>query len=54
MNLSLYGQRRISMNISTIKNDFPFFKDNDLVYLDSGATAQKPQVVLDSMDNYYK
>ena len=42
------------MNINTIKNDFPFFKDNDLVYLDSGATAQKPQVVLESMNNFYK
>lgn len=42
------------MNINQIKNDFPFFKNNDLVYLDSGSTAQKPQVVFDAMDGYYK
>lgn len=42
------------MKINMIKNDFPFFQKNNLVYLDSGATAQKPQVVLDSMDDFYK
>ncbi len=42
------------MNINTLKNDFPFFKNNKLVYLDSGATAQKPQIVLDSMNEFHK
>jgi len=35
------------------KDDFPFFKDNDLIYLDNAATSQKPQVVLDKMNEYY-
>jgi len=36
------------------KNLFPIFKNNpDLHYLDSGATALKPQVVLDKMMEYY-
>ena len=32
------------------KNDFPIFSNNpDLIYLDTAASAQKPQVVLDKM-----
>ncbi len=36
------------------KSDFPFFKDNKTVYLDSGATTQKPQIVIDSQIEYYE
>lgn len=37
-----------------MREQFPFFKANpDLVYLDSAATAQKPQVVLDALTKYY-
>lgn len=36
------------------KDDFPILKNNDIVYLDSGATTQKPQYVIDAMDNFYK
>lgn len=36
-----------------MKNQFPIFKKNpDLVYLDSGATTLKPQVVIDKMNEY--
>lgn len=40
------------MNNNLFRNDFPFFNDKKNVYLDSGATAQKPQVVFDAMDEY--
>ena len=39
------------MNIDKIKKEFPIFdekiKNNDLVYLDSANSSQKPKVVLD-------
>ena len=45
-------------NHSTIINDFPILSrkvnNRPLIYLDSAATAQKPQVVIDAVDNYYK
>src|SRR5690349_19349350 len=35
------------------KADFPIFKNNPgIVYLDSGATSQKPQVVIDAIKNF--
>lgn len=43
---------------ATVKLDFPILKKgvngHTLVYLDSGATSQKPSVVLDSERNYYE
>ena len=45
-------------NHSTIRTDFPILSrkvnNRPLIYLDSAATAQKPQVVIDAVDNYYK
>jgi cysteine desulfurase/selenocysteine lyase len=45
-------------NHSIIRNDFPILSrkvnNKPLIYLDSAATAQKPQVVIDAVDNYYK
>lgn len=36
------------------RDDFPFFAAHpELVYLDSAATAQKPQIVLDALTDYY-
>lgn len=36
------------------KKDFPIFsKRPDLVYLDTGASAQKPQVVIDALADFY-
>lgn len=38
-----------------IKKDFPVLTNNpNLVYLDSGATSLKPQVVIDKLDEYYE
>lgn len=38
-----------------MKNDFPIFRNNKgLVYLDSAATSQKPQSVIDAINTYYK
>lgn len=35
------------------KDFFPFFNSTKTVYLDNAATTQKPQVVLDSINEYY-
>jgi len=41
-----------------IKNDFPIFKrrvhGKPLIYLDNAATTQKPESVINSIDNYYR
>lgn len=36
------------------KKDFPIFKNKDIVYLDSGATSQKPKMVIDRIEEFYK
>lgn len=36
------------------KKDFPFFEKNDLVYLDSAATSQKPEAVIQSLNDFYR
>ena len=44
-------------NINTIRNDFPILNrtvnGKSLVYLDNGATAQKPKAVIDAVNHYY-
>ncbi|MFH2022382.1 MAG: aminotransferase class V-fold PLP-dependent enzyme, partial [Patescibacteria group bacterium] len=46
------------MKINQVKPDFPIFKQQvngqPLVYLDSAATSQKPQVVIDAISHYYQ
>lgn len=42
------------MKSEEIKKDFPLLRDSDCVYLDSGATAQKPDCVIDAVDNFYR
>ena len=32
------------------KKDFPIFNNRKITYLDSGATTQKPQYVIDAID----
>ncbi len=36
------------------KKDFPYFQKSKTVYLDNGATTQKPKVVIDSQVEYYE
>ena len=45
------------MNIDKIKKEFPIFDEkihnNDLVYLDSANSSQKPRIVLDKNSIFY-
>jgi cysteine desulfurase / selenocysteine lyase len=49
---------KISINIDKIRADFPILSrkvnGKPLIYFDNGATAQKPQVVIDVLEKYYK
>jgi len=36
------------------REDFPLLKNRDIAYLDSGATTQKPQYVLDKLNEFYE
>jgi len=47
------------LDVEKIRTDFPIlsrevYPDVPLVYLDSAATSQKPQVVIEAMDAYYR
>ena len=49
----------MSVDLSRYKNDFPILKrkvrgGNTLIYLDSGATSQKPEVVIQAEANFYR
>ena len=45
------------MNIDNIKKEFPIFdekiQNNDLVYLDSANSSQKPKIVIDKINEFY-
>jgi cysteine desulfurase/selenocysteine lyase len=41
------------IDINKIRSDFPIFTDKLLVYLDSSATTQKPQQVINSISDFY-
>ncbi|MCD4664464.1 MAG: cysteine desulfurase [Bacteroidales bacterium] len=47
----------MSFNINKIRKDFPALEQmvygKPLVYLDNAATTQKPQIVIDTISNYY-
>ncbi|MFB9973160.1 cysteine desulfurase [Allobacillus sp. SKP2-8] len=46
------------MNMAEVRKQFPILDQevngHPLVYLDSAATSQKPQVVIDAIDDYYR
>jgi cysteine desulfurase / selenocysteine lyase len=49
----------MSFNVAKVRKDFPIFErtirdGKKLVYLDSGATSQKPLAVIDAESNFYK
>ena len=44
----------MNSRIINCKNDFPIFKNENITYLDSASTSQKPQCVIDSMVDFYQ
>ncbi len=46
-----------TLDVAAIRRQFPILsreiKGNPLIYLDNGATSQKPQAVIDSIEQYY-
>lgn len=42
------------LEIEEIRKDFPIFKESNLVYLDNGATTQKPMQVINAISEFYK
>ena len=50
---------KIKLDIKKIQLDFPILSrevrnHRKLIYLDSAATSQKPQVVIDAQNNFYE
>jgi cysteine desulfurase/selenocysteine lyase len=55
--VSAAGAKPAPFDPRQVKAQFPIFdtpRERPLVYLDSAATSQKPQAVLDAMDRYYR
>src|SRR3954464_2360948 len=52
------AKARTSFDVERVRRDFPILAERvhgkPLVYLDSANTSQKPQAVLDAMDDYYR
>jgi len=47
------------LDVKKIQLDFPILErhvrnDRKLIYLDSAATSQKPQIVIDAQNNFYE
>ncbi|WP_455717389.1 aminotransferase class V-fold PLP-dependent enzyme [Anaerosporobacter sp.] len=42
------------MDIEKIRKDFPLIQNGEIAYLDSGATTQKPNQVIDAVEEFYK
>ena len=41
------------MNSKDFREDFPIFKNNKIVYLDNGATTQRPSTVIEKIEEFY-
>jgi len=52
------GQLTEVLDVPRLRGDFPILAErvngHPLVYLDSAATSQKPEVVIDAISNYYR
>ena len=49
----------MSFDVTAIRRDFPIFErtvrgGKKLIYLDSGATSQKPESVIEAESNFYR
>lgn len=42
------------MSKSVYRANFPLLESSDVIYMDNAATSQRPQVVLDAMNEFYK
>src|SRR6056300_125430 len=55
--LSLYYKMIFMLDVDKIRDDFPILKrkvnGKPLVYLDNAATSQTPQIVIDTIVDYY-
>lgn len=56
--LELTGSPASGFDVYRVREDFPALQQEirgkPLVYLDNGATSQKPQAVIDAVDHYYR
>ena len=52
-NHHLSALRTAVPDLTTCRKDFPLLKSG-IIYLDNGATTQKPQAVIDAMNKYYE
>lgn len=44
----------MTTSISEIRKDFPLLMSNDVIYLDTAATSQKPSCVLEAERTFYE
>ena len=42
------------MNLEKIRKDFPILENQNITYLDSGATSQKPKKVIEAVNEFYE
>ncbi|MGB8647743.1 MAG: cysteine desulfurase [Anaerolineae bacterium] len=56
--MTITAQPATGLNVSAIREDFPILQrmvhGKPLIYLDSTATSQKPEVVIQALDEYYR
>jgi cysteine desulfurase / selenocysteine lyase len=55
--MQLTQNKHMKLDVDLLKKDFPILgrqiNNYPLVYFDNGATTQKPQIVIDTISNYY-